>query len=102
MKKNIEERQLEMRKRNAETKLEKGLSQATASARGDSPEVLGLKKQISELKAQVLALQVENNRLRQQEKIVVERPQGPQRSYVDPVKEQQHNFFKYSNARRRY
>jgi hypothetical protein len=71
----------------------KNLDQPEIAASDDSPEVLRLKSQIS-------ALITENNRLRQQKTIVVERPRGQDEPYRDSVKEQQHNFFKYSNARR--
>ena len=91
--KNLEDAQREMRERNARKKLEEDLVQPEIAASEDSPEVLRLKRQIS-------ALITENNRLRQEKTIVVERPPGQDKPYRDSVKEQQHNFFKYSNARR--
>jgi|SRR5208282_26484 hypothetical protein len=97
---NLEDRQREMRERNAQKKREKRVMPPETAASEDSPEVVRLKKQISQLQAQVSALQVENNHLRQQKTIVVERSSGQGRSYGDSVKEQQHNFFKYSNVRR--
>ena len=72
----------------------KALPPLETAATDRSPEVARLKKRIAELKEQVSALQLENSRLREQKTIVVERSRG------DSVKEQQHNFFKYSNARR--
>jgi len=62
------------------------------------PEVLALKKRISELQGQVVALQAENSRLREQKTIAVQRCEQPQSS-GDSGREQQHKFFKYSNAR---
>jgi regulator of replication initiation timing len=97
----LEDRQREMKKRN--TRKERGVGLALPEvATNDSPEVVGLKKCVAELKEQVVALQMENNRLREQKTIVVERPREQERSAGDAVREQQHNFFKYSNARNRY
>lgn len=67
--------------------------QPETTALDDSPEVVRLKKQISHLQAQLSAVQEENDRLRQQKTIVVERSSGEGRSCGDSVKEQQHNFF---------
>jgi|SRR5579862_4234034 len=100
--KNIDDRQREMRERNHQKKQETMLSQSKTADPNDSPEVVKLKNQISELEQQVFTLQRENHRLREQKTIVVERPGGQGKSYSDSVKEQQHNFFKYSNARRGY
>ena len=97
--KNLEDAQREMRERNAR-KSSQDLVQPEITASDDSPEVLRLKRQISALKEQVIALQMENNRLREKKTIVVERSRGEDRPYRDSVKEQQHNFFKYSNVRR--
>lgn len=97
---NLEDRQREMRERNSPKKRETRSILPKTVAPDDSPEVVQLKKRISELKEQVSALQLENNRLREQKTIVVERSSGQGRSYGDSVKEQQHNFFKYSNVRR--
>ena len=95
----LEDRQREMKKRNARKERAESPALPRVSP-SDSPEVIGLKKQISELKERVVALQVENTRLREQKTIVVERPGGQERSSGDSVREQQHNFFKYSNTRR--
>ena len=96
---NFEDRQREMRERNTRSKREKVLAQPEGAPH-HSPEVFRLKKRIAELNEQVFALQLENNRLREQKTIVVERSRGQEKSYGDSVKEQQHNFFKYSNARK--
>ena len=97
---NLKDRQREMREQNAQKKRETGFLPSETAALDNSPKVLRLKKRISELNEQVLALQVENNRLREQKTIVVERSRGQEKSKSDSVKEQQHNFFKYSNARK--
>ena len=99
--KSLEDRQREMKKRNARKQRVVGLVLPEVAS-NDSPEVVGLKKIIAELKEQVVALQMENSRLRDQKTIVVERPRAQKRSSGDAVREQQHNFFKYSNARSRY
>jgi regulator of replication initiation timing len=99
--KSLEDRQREMKKRNARKQRVVGLVLPEVAS-NDSPEVVGLKKIIAELKEQVVALQMENSRLRDQKTIVVERPRAQKRSSGDAVREQQHNFFKYSNARNRY
>ena len=97
--KDLEDAQREMRERNARKRREEDLVHPEMAA-DDSPEVVRLKREISALQEEVMALQVENNRLREQKTIVIERPRGEDRPYRDSVKEQQHNFLKYSNVRR--
>jgi hypothetical protein len=96
----LEQRQLEMKARNARKQRRKDPAPAEATL-DEGPGVLALKKRISELQEQVLALQIENSRLREQKTILVERPRDRAQS-GDSAREQQHNFFKYSNARNRY
>ena len=98
--KNLEDAQRKMRERNARKRREEDFVQPKIATADDSPEVVRLKREISALKEQVMALQMENNRLREQETVVVERVRGQDKPYRDSVKEQQHNFFKYSNVRR--
>lgn len=98
--KNFEDAQREMRERNARKRREEDFVQPEIASADDSPEVVRLKGEISALKEQVIALQMENNRLREQKTIVVERSRGRDKSYSDSVKEQQCNFFKYSNVGR--
>ena len=62
--KNLEDAQREMRKRNARKKREEDLVQPEIASRMSSPEVVRLKSQISTSVKQVIALQMENNRLR--------------------------------------
>ena len=76
---NFEDRQREMRERNTRSKREKVLAQPEGAPH-HSPEVFRLKKRIAELKEQVSALQLENNRLREQKTIVVERSAIPLKS----------------------
>jgi hypothetical protein len=98
--KNLEDAQREMRERNARKRREEDFVQPEIAAADDSPEVVRLKREISALKEQVIALQMENNRLREQKTVVVERAPGQGKPYRDSVREQQHNFLKYSNVRR--
>lgn len=98
--KNLEDAQRELRERNARKRREEDFVQPESASADDSPEVVRLKREISALKEQVIALKMENNRLGEQKTIVVERSRGQDKSYSDPVKEEQRNFFKYSNVRR--
>jgi hypothetical protein len=94
---NLEVRQRQMRDRNSSASKRKQ-PKAAASLPEDSPEMHALKKQIAELEKQMLTLEAENQRLRKQKTIIVER--APQQSSEDATRQQRHNFFKYSNARR--
>lgn len=98
----LEDRQREMKKRIAKKDTVKSLPVRERTPPNDGPECSALKKQISELREQLSAMQAENQRLREQKTIVVERSRGQEQSSRDSVREQQHNFFKYSNARNRY
>jgi regulator of replication initiation timing len=89
-----EMRERRTRERSKKSKREDALPPFETAATDANPDVRRLKKRIAELQEQVSALQLENNRMRQQKTTVVERSGG------DSVKEQQHNFFKYSNTRR--
>jgi hypothetical protein len=98
--KNLEERQREMRERTlAPNSSNEALVAPTSRKKREGPsDVTALKKRIAELEKRVLALESENERLRNQKTIIVERP--VQQSAGDSVREQRHNFFKYSNVRR--
>jgi len=97
--KNLEEHQREMRERNLAASSDDAVVVRTVRKQRQEPsDINALKKKIAELEKQVLALEAENHRLRAQRTIVVERP--AEKSYEDTVREQRHNFFKYSNARR--
>jgi hypothetical protein len=97
---NLEERQREMRERNSAASKRKQpvVASIPAIKLADLPEVHALKIQIAELERRVLALEAENQRLRVQKTIVVERT--AQKSSDNSIREQRHNFFKYNNARR--
>jgi len=58
-----------------------------------SENIVALKKRISKLEQ-------ENKSLREQIAALTARANRPVESYRDSVREQQHNFFKYSNIRR--
>lgn len=55
---------------------------------------------IQTLKRRVADLEAENKSLRQQIQMMAGRVNAPSRSSEDSVREQRHNFFKYSNLRR--
>lgn len=98
--KNLEQHQREMRERNLAPNNPNEASVAATPHKlcEDSTDDATLRKKIAELENRILALEAENQRLRAQKTIVVERPVP--KSYGDTVREQRHNFFKYSNARR--
>ena len=52
------------------------------------------------LRNQIARLEAENHNLRQQIAVLTSSASGPPRSEKTSVREQQHNFFKYSNIRR--
>jgi hypothetical protein len=91
--KNLDDAQQKMRERNVRKNQGEDLIQPKIATSDDRSEVLRLKDRIS-------ALITENNRLRQEKTVVVERPRGQNKALTDSVKEQQYNFFKYSNTRR--
>jgi uncharacterized small protein (DUF1192 family) len=62
----------------------------------ESTEVSQLKKRLAILEAENARLRSENENLRCQKTVYVERQKSPDESR----REQQHNYFKYSNARR--
>jgi hypothetical protein len=98
--KNLKERQREMKERTlaSNSSDEAVVAPTPRKQRKDTSDVAGLKKTIVDLEKRLLALEAENQRLRAQKTIVVERP--VQQSSGDSVREQRHNFLKYSNVRR--
>ena len=96
--KNLEDRQREMMKRNAQSPAKPTTPPRDAGTGDETSEVAVLRRRIADLEGRLIALEAENNKLRAQKTIVVDR--APQKSNEDSVKQQQHNFFKYSNARR--
>ena len=65
----------------------------SAGSADDREEVVGLKKRIS-------GLETENRELRNQIAVLTNSMDRSSQSLSDSVREQQHNFFKYSNVRR--
>ena len=55
---------------------------------------------VSALKKRIAQLEKENESLRQRLALMSTSTVGPARSSEDSVREQRHNFFKYSNVRR--
>lgn len=72
---------------------EKQASPDSLNSTRDQESVTALKKEIRRLEA-------ENKNLREHIATLSASPRQPVQSYSDSVREQQHNFFKYSNARR--
>jgi hypothetical protein len=77
--------------RNSRTK--GGQENSRITVQSSDTEVQALQKRVKELEA-------ENLRLRQQLVAMDNRTAPPAQSSADPVREQRHNFFKYSNVRR--
>jgi predicted RNase H-like nuclease (RuvC/YqgF family) len=73
---------------------------AEKQASRDSPNQARDQESMTALKKQIKRLEAENKNLRQQIAALSACPRQPAQSYSDSVREQQHNFFKYSNARR--
>jgi hypothetical protein len=65
----------------------------SAGGAGGPEEVVLLKKRITRLEA-------ENRQLRNQIAVLTDSMNRSSQSLSDSVREQQHNFFKYSNVRR--
>lgn len=65
----------------------------SAGGAGGREEVVALKKRITRLDA-------ENRQLRNQIAVLTDSMNRSSQSLSDSVREQQHNFFKYSNVRR--
>jgi hypothetical protein len=65
----------------------------SAGGAGGREEVVALKKRITRLEA-------ENRQLRNQIGVLTDSMNRSPQSLSDSVREQQHNFFKYSNVRR--
>lgn len=70
--------------------------QLEAGLRLDSEDV----DNVDALKKRIAKLEKENESLRQQLALMSARSVGSERSSADSVREQRHNFFKYSNVRR--
>jgi hypothetical protein len=84
------ERKVVKRRSAAKGKLEKS---DPVSHDGDPQDVIVLKQRIARL-------EVENKQLRKQIAAMSETVSGSSQPRSDSVREQQHNFFKYSNVRR--
>jgi hypothetical protein len=57
-------------------------------------------EEVTALKKQIAHLEAENKGLREQISAMANSMVRPVQSQTDPVREQRHNFFKYSNVRR--
>jgi uncharacterized protein involved in exopolysaccharide biosynthesis len=73
----------------------------TKGGQEDSRTAIQLSEtEVQALRKRVKALEAENLQLRQQLATMANRAAPSSRSSADSVREQQHNFFKYSNVRR--
>src|SRR5436190_23981504 len=103
--KNLEERQREMRKRTAQggTSNPERAKNSTheipaPSSQNSSAEIRAMQKRIVQLEADNERLKAENERAGSKDSRRGQRAQ--EKSYDEQVREQRHNYFKYSNARR--
>jgi hypothetical protein len=68
--------------------------------RGGSPNQTSNCEDVIALKKRISRLEAENKHLREQIAALTNSASRPVQSNKDSVREQQHNFFKYSNIRR--
>ena len=87
----VQEQPSKVTGRKSATKVKRDYGGPTSQTSDD--DVIALRGQITQLEA-------ENKSLRQQIAALASRAAGPSYSAEDPVREQRHNFFKYSNVRR--
>jgi hypothetical protein len=67
---------------------------------GDSVSSAGDREESVVLKQRIVRLEAENKQLRKQIAVLTESISRSFQTHSDSVREQQHNFFKYSNVRR--
>jgi hypothetical protein len=72
----------------------KGKRRGNSATRLDGPE------EVASLKKRITQLETENRKLRNQIAALTDSTNRSSPSRSDSVREQQHNFFKYSNVRR--
>jgi hypothetical protein len=66
----------------------------------DSSNSIRDQESVAALKKEIRRLEAENKNLREHIAALSASPRQPVQSSSDSVRDQQHNFFKYSNARR--
>jgi hypothetical protein len=81
-------------------KVAKRKSAARAKQRDDSPNQRGDHQDVVALKERISQLEAENEDLRRQIAALTNSANRSVQSGGDSVREQRHNFFKYSNIRR--
>ena len=83
------------------TKVVKRKSGATATCKpGDSAGDDAEREEVVTMKKRITQLDAENRQLRNQIAVLTDSMNRSSESLSDSVREQQHNFFKYSNVRR--
>jgi predicted RNase H-like nuclease (RuvC/YqgF family) len=90
--KKLEQQQKEMRERNERTKSDE--------APREKKPVRAKSDELDKLRNRVSVLERENSELRREIAALRQVSGGREKSYEDTRREQQHNYFKYSNARR--
>jgi hypothetical protein len=102
--KDLEEQQRAMRERNKRLAAKKDSLAEKLDVQTVAPPVLASKtaerNELEYLRRRVSVLEYENAELRREVQSLRQNSTKSQKSYDEERREQQHNFFKYSNARR--
>jgi len=80
--------------------VERGPAATGKRKRDDSAGGGGGHEEVVALKKRIIRLEAENSQLRNQLAVLTDSMNRSSQSLSDSVREQQHNFFKYSNVRR--
>ena len=80
--------------------VERGAAATGKRKRDDSGGGGGGREEVVALKKRIIRLEAENRQLRNQLAVLTDSMNRSSQSLSDSVREQQHNFFKYSNVRR--
>jgi hypothetical protein len=82
------------------TKVAKRKSAAMGKRKRDNSAGVAGPEEVVALKKRITRLEAENRQLRNQIAVLTDSMNRSSQSLSDSVREQQHNFFKYSNVRR--
>ena len=80
--------------------VKRGFAATGKRKRDDSAGGAGGREEVVALKKRITRLEAENRQLRNQIAVLTDSMNRSSQSPSDSVREQQHNFFKYSNVRR--
>jgi hypothetical protein len=92
--KNLDQQQREMRERNQRVKVKAATIQSDPVRTGNGD------CELDALRNRVSVLELENAAMRQEIVVLRKRSGRAEKSYEEQRREQQHNFFKYSNVQR--